>query len=57
MSNAVAGVTGAMVTLGVVAICAALAFFLLKRRAGGDTRGAGPSMVEKGSHTSGSISS
>jgi prostatic aicd phosphatase len=34
MSNAVAGVIGAMVTLGVLAICGALALVLLRRRKG-----------------------
>ena len=32
MSNAVAGITGAMVTLRVTAILGALAFFILQRR-------------------------
>lgn len=50
MSNAVAGVIGAMVTLGVVAIAAAIAGVLLwrKRKQGAGTR------AEKGSVSSGS---
>lgn len=47
MSNAVAGVIGAMVTLGVVAIVGAVAFFLLRKRKG--ATGAEKSSVRSGS--------
>ncbi|KAL8289533.1 hypothetical protein RB597_001240 [Gaeumannomyces tritici] len=51
MSNAVAGVIGAMVTLGVVAILGVLAFVLLRKRRAAPAGAAG---VEKGSLHSGS---
>ncbi|ORY04131.1 histidine phosphatase superfamily [Clohesyomyces aquaticus] len=52
MSNAVAGVIGAMVTLGVVAICGTLAFVLLWRR----KKEAAVTTEEKASIASGSAS-
>jgi hypothetical protein len=48
MSNAVAGVIGAMVTLGVVAILGAIAFFVLRRRRTGSIpAGTTPAANEK----------
>ncbi|KAM5344823.1 hypothetical protein ACJ41O_010685 [Fusarium nematophilum] len=56
MSNAVAGVIGAMVTLGVVAIVGGVAFVLMKRKKGAAGAGAagGAAHTEKGSVRSGS---
>lgn len=54
MSNAVAGVIGAMVTVGVVAVCGLAFFFLRRRKTAQAAQVAQMNMAEKGSFSSGS---
>ncbi|KXH64920.1 histidine acid phosphatase [Colletotrichum nymphaeae SA-01] len=53
MSNAVAGVVGAMVTLGVVAVIGAVAFFMMKKRRAAPVSQVQGSTAEKSSLRSG----